>query len=74
MFVPFSNLAFKEELFIMLTFQAFIGYQDRFSALALTMRATLVRLDSLSQKNLLVCRPHPDTSSASSEWFRLLVK
>ena len=76
MFVPFSNIAFKEELFIMLTFQAFIGYQYRFSALALTMPATclLVRLDSLSQKNLLVCHPHPDTSSASSEWFRLLVK
>ena len=70
-----SNLASKE-LFRMLTFQTCIWYQDRFSALALATSATgsLVRLDSLSQKNLLVCRPHPPASSASSEWFGLPVK
>ena len=54
----------------------FERYRDHFSALALAMSATgsLVRLDGLSQKNLFVCRPHPPTSSASSEWFELLVK
>ena len=56
--------AVQKNPFIMLTFQAFIGCQDRFSAFALTMPATgsLVRLNSLSQKNLLVRRLHTDMS------------